>query len=90
MRTFLLSAGYGAVIGAGVGVVSLLAEDNPDKHMINIARGASLGLYAGMAYGLYVNYGATQAQPQSDYTLVPRLDRKGLTGADLNIVAFRF
>lgn len=78
------------MIGAGVGVVSLLAEDKPDKHMINIARGASLGLYAGMAYGLYVNYGMTQSQPQSDYTLVPRFDQKGISGADLTVVAYRF
>lgn len=89
MRTFLLSSGYGALIGAGVGVVSLLANENPDKHMINIARGASLGLYAGMAYGLYINYAGTSPQ-NSDYTLIPRYEKSKLSGADFYWVAARF
>ena len=51
---FLKACGLGALIGAGVGVVSLAAENKPSEHSANITRGASLGLYAGIAYGTYL------------------------------------
>ncbi len=49
---FLESCGYGTLIGAGIGVVSLAFEKNPSDHANNIAKGASLGLYGGIAYGI--------------------------------------
>lgn len=49
---FLRSCAIGTGIGAGVGVVSLAFEDKPNEHAGNVARGASLGLYAGIGYGL--------------------------------------
>ena len=49
---FLESCGYGTLIGAGIGVVSLAFEKNPSDHANNVAKGASLGLYGGIAYGV--------------------------------------
>ncbi len=40
-----------------MGVASLAFSDDPGSKMNNIARGASLGLYAGIGFGLYVVYG---------------------------------
>lgn len=51
LSEFLQDCGYGTLIGAGVGVVSLAFEKNPSDHSNNIARGASLGLYGGVIYG---------------------------------------
>ncbi len=52
LNSFLQACGYGTLIGAGVGVVTLAFEKNPSDHANNIARGASLGLYGGIVYGL--------------------------------------
>ncbi len=51
---FVKACGFGALIGAGVGLASLAAENKPSEHYANIPRGASLGLYAGIAYGAYL------------------------------------
>ena len=52
LPSFLKSCAYGTLGGALAGVVSLALTDKPNEHGNNIARGASLGLYAGIAYGL--------------------------------------
>lgn len=52
MQQFLKSCGYGILGGAIAGTVSLVAENRPHEHYSNIAKGASLGLYIGIAYGL--------------------------------------
>lgn len=49
---FLRTCAWGTLGGALVGTASLILEDKPSEHTINIARGASLGLYAGIIYGL--------------------------------------
>jgi hypothetical protein len=53
MTTFLKSCAYGTLGGAAIGLGSLAVSENPSGKMSNVARGASLGLYAGIAYGLY-------------------------------------
>jgi hypothetical protein len=52
LPSFLKACAYGTLAGAMAGVVSLALTDKPDEHGNNVARGASLGLYAGIAYGL--------------------------------------
>ena len=52
-NNFLKACGYGALIGAGVGVVTLVTENKPGSHYENVAKMASLGLYGGIAYGAY-------------------------------------
>lgn len=53
-REFLVSATYGTLVGALVGAATLAFEDDPGENLQRIARGASLGLYAGILLGIYV------------------------------------
>ncbi len=57
LGVFLRSCAYGTAAGAilGLGVVAL--SENPGEKLNTVARGASLGLYAGMGFGLYALYG---------------------------------
>jgi len=59
LKDFLLCSAYGTAAGALLGVASLAFTDDPGSKMNNIARGASLGLYAGIGFGLYVVNGAS-------------------------------
>lgn len=81
MSAFLRACAWGTGIGAGVGALSLAFEDNPSEHTMNVARGASLGLYGGIIFGIMK--AQRGEQPMSDYgMLVPRLDRNGISGLD--------
>lgn len=53
LQTFLKHCAYGTLVGAGVGVISLAFNDKPSDNTGNVAKGASLGLYGGVAYGVY-------------------------------------
>lgn len=89
MAAFLRGCAWGTGIGAGVGALSLAFEDNPGEHTMNVARGASLGLYGGIIYGIMQ---AQQGEPPvSDYgVLVPRLDRNGISGLDWSFTLASF
>lgn len=94
MKEFLMSCAYGTAAGALVGVATLAFTDDPGSHMNNIARGASLGLYAGIGMGLYLVYGVksdnSYAQvPAQKFFIVPTVHEK-LDGANLvvNLVSF--
>lgn len=54
LALFLKSSAYGAAFGAGAGLTSLAFSDQPSKNLNQVARGASLGLYVGMAVGFYL------------------------------------
>ncbi len=56
MREFIRACTYGVLAGTLVGAASLAFTSKPGDNLKNIARGASLGLYAGMALGAYVIY----------------------------------
>lgn len=51
-----MSCTYGTLAGTLVGAASLGFEKEPGQKLNRIARGASLGLYAGILLGLYVVY----------------------------------
>jgi hypothetical protein len=57
MREFVLSCSYGVLAGTLVGAATLAFSSKPGDNLNKIARGASLGLYAGIILGLYVVYG---------------------------------
>jgi len=57
MRDFVMSASYGVLAGTLVGAATLAFSDKPGDNLNKVARGASLGLYAGILLGLYVVYG---------------------------------
>lgn len=54
---FATSVVYGTLAGTIIGVGTLAFTDNPAGNLNAVARGASWGLYAGIALGLYVTYG---------------------------------
>jgi hypothetical protein len=48
-----------------VGVATLAFTADPGDNLMNIARGASIGLYCGILLGLYLTYGTGDSdQPQ--------------------------
>jgi hypothetical protein len=55
-REFIMSCTYGVLAGGLVGAASLAFEDKPGDNLQRVARGASLGLYAGIALGYYTVY----------------------------------
>lgn len=55
-REFLMSCVYGTLAGTLVGAATLAFSDKPGDNLGNIARGASIGLYAGMILGAYIVY----------------------------------
>lgn len=74
IQTFLQSCGWGTLAGMAVGTLSLAFEDKPSEHTINIARGASLGLYGGIFYGL-AEMQRDKRDRESVLGLVPTWDR---------------
>lgn len=67
MKNFLLACAYGTAGGAAVGLLSVALSDDPDSKLDRVAKGASLGLYAGIGFGLYLIYGEAQTSSQDDY-----------------------
>ena len=93
---FLKSCGIGAMIGAGVGLASLAIENKPSDHYANIPRGASLGLYAGIAYGAYlvaprpVNQMHQDIEFGSDTLIVPTFAQNKVDGLSLQSNIYNF
>jgi hypothetical protein len=54
MREFILSCTYGVLAGTMMGAATLAFTERPSDHLYRVARGASLGLYAGILLGAYV------------------------------------
>lgn len=61
-KEFFTSVIYGTVAGTLVGVATLAFTANPGDNLMNIARGASLGLYAGIILGAYLVYGIDDSE----------------------------
>lgn len=57
LGVFLRSCAYGTVAGAILGLGAVALSENPSEKLNTVARGASLGLYAGIGFGLYTVYG---------------------------------
>lgn len=98
-REFMLSATYGALAGALVGGASLAFSDRPGDNLNKVARGASLGLYAGILLGLYVVYGSRGGSSYDDdaalYTepkllIAPVVTDRGLEGAEARYSVLNF
>lgn len=75
-REFVTSCVYGTIAGTLVGVASLAFTSQPGENLRNVARGASLGLYAGILLGFYVTQVVTDGEaepisPSEDRPPVP-------------------
>lgn len=49
-----VSAGYATALGAGVGAALLAFKEDPTDHLRYVAIGASVGFFAGTAFGTYM------------------------------------
>ncbi|MCX6124758.1 MAG: hypothetical protein NTV34_08415 [Proteobacteria bacterium] len=49
-----VSAGYATAMGAAVGAAILVFQEDPTDHLRYVALGASIGFFAGTAFGTYV------------------------------------
>jgi drug/metabolite transporter (DMT)-like permease len=64
LKKFLTSCAYGTAAGGLVGLATLAFTDDPGNKLNNITRGVSLGLYAGIGWGLYLVYAQPEASNQ--------------------------
>lgn len=89
LRSFLKTCAWGTMGGAAVGVVSMAFSDKPGDSWNNVAKGASLGLYAGIGYGVYqLN---KSSEPTPAYSVVPQFSRRGnVDGVHLSGTVFEF
>jgi NhaP-type Na+/H+ or K+/H+ antiporter len=74
-RDFVMSCTYGVLAGTLVGAASLSFTNKPGDKLYRIARGASLGLYAGILLGWYVTSlddgsGGYQEEDEEDYGVI--------------------
>ncbi|UXR63442.1 hypothetical protein EZJ49_10180 [Bdellovibrio bacteriovorus] len=90
LRNFLATCGWGVVGGAALGVVSLAFEDKPSESWNNVARGASLGLYAGMGYGLYAMNRPPATYQQPDFAIIPTFEKGQVEGVRITKTLFDF
>lgn len=70
-KEFILSCTYGVLAGTLVGFASLAFTDQPGENLNRVARGASLGLYLGIALGAYVVYGVPNDMEEQDILQQP-------------------
>ncbi|MCB0356141.1 MAG: hypothetical protein KDD40_03995, partial [Bdellovibrionales bacterium] len=74
MKEFVRSCTYGVLAGTLVGAATLAFTEQPGENINRVARGASLGLYAGILLGLYVVYivpGQINEELEDDSNLLP-------------------
>lgn len=74
-REFVMSCTYGVLAGTLVGAASLAFASKPGDSMFRVARGASIGLYAGILLGLYVVYVVPGMEENPEEEPVVSLDR---------------
>ena len=78
MREFITATTYGVLAGTLVGAASLAFTEQPGENLQRVARGASLGLYAGIFLGLYIVYVVPSAyERQLEYDQIP-IDARAL------------
>lgn len=90
LKAFLKSCAWGALGGATVGVVSLAFTDKPSESWGNVAKGASLGLYAGIGYGIYKMNKESSEYPQSDFAVLPHFNEGHVSGVQIFATVFKF
>lgn len=90
LSSFLKACGWGVVVGAGIGAVSLAFENKPSDHTSNIARGASLGLYGGIIYGLVQANPPPERRTETFGWVTPVVHEGRVDGVTLHSVALTF
>jgi hypothetical protein len=90
LRGFLKNCAWGTLGGAAAGVVSLAFIDKPSESWGNVARGASLGLYAGIAYGLVQLNQESKVEGQADFAVFPAINQGQISGVQMTATLVRF
>lgn len=90
LRGFLQNCAWGTLGGATAGVVSLVFIDKPSESWGNVAKGASLGLYAGIAYGLIQLNKESATEAQSDYAIFPQIQHGQVSGIRMTATVLHF
>lgn len=91
LKGFLKRCAYGSLIGAGLGTVTLAFSDRPSDDLNNIARGASLGLYAGIAYGLVqMNRPEPASYQEPSFGLSPLFEEGRVNGVRVSSILWSF
>lgn len=90
LKAFLKSCAWGTLAGAGAGVVSLAFADKPGESWNNVAKGASLGLYAGIAYGLYQTNKEPEKYQQPDFAIFPSINEGKVDGVQITSTILQF
>ncbi len=106
MKEFVRSCTYGVLAGTLVGTATLAFTDQPGEHLNRVARGASLGLYAGILLGAYVVYivpgqleGGGEEEAPVDapadsggfkFLAYPMITANGLEGFEINMRLLSF
>ncbi len=96
-KDFVMSCTYGVLAGTLVGTATLAFSDKPGDNLNRIARGASLGLYAGIILGLYV-VNLSSAPPEDNVLRdPPRLlinpvvsEQHGVEGGEIRYSLLKF
>lgn len=99
-KDFVMSCTYGVLAGTLVGTATLAFADKPGDNLNRIARGASIGLYAGILLGLYVVNLSNSPPPEEDTppanVQIPRLQispiisDRGFEGGAVQYSLFKF
>jgi hypothetical protein len=98
-KDFVMSCTYGVLAGTLVGTATLAFSDKPGDNLNRIARGASIGLYAGIFLGLYVlNASSPRSEEESGpanvqmpkLQIYPILSDRGVEGGAVQYSVFKF
>ncbi len=92
LKQFLQNCAWGTLGGAAAGLASLAFTDKPNDSWSNVAKGASLGLYVGIGYGIYkINNPTPTTRQQPDFALTPDWSKEGqVQGFQLTGTVYRF
>ncbi len=91
LKVFLTSCAYGTAAGALIGVASLAFASDPTQSINNVARGASLGLYAGIGLGFYLaNENSIKKQDIGGAVLTPQWYQGKIEGGQVHFFALQF
>ena len=90
LRSFLKNCAGGTAAGATAGLVSLAFTNKPSESWSNVAKGASLGLYAGIGYGTYRAQSSGSVSEDSAVVITPEWNSGKISGVRVTSTIINF
>ncbi len=87
-REFIMSCTYGVMAGTLVGAATLAFSSSPASNLQNVARGASIGLYLGIALGYYTAYLLPKQIEQQQQNLINSETNGSVSSDDFQFFPF--